>query len=229
MLTKAEEAKEANSHAQVKDELQLEIHNYEIEKRSGASNLTLIEHLGKVGYLQGYNENSDLESYIIPTAKLNGAALGKGTSKSTGDVYVIEKESIITGNITKLAAISESDVKPITKVADESAKEDWLLKYYKTEKDSKILLNLTSITSTENNKNDNLVSFKINNTDFKCEKGMTLKQFILESDESIVNEESIFGTDGLSNYYSRNISASVLAYLKWICMTRCEMKMLLTS
>ncbi len=151
MLTKAEEAREANSHAQVKDELQLEMHNYEIEKRTKNANLTLIEHLKNAGFIKGVDDY-----YVVQVDKVGNPALGKGTDRTTGDVYVIEKENSTTGNITKLATVQESDVKQITKVADESMEsEDWVLRYYKTSSDVKTLLNLTSTVSLEDDDRGN--------------------------------------------------------------------------
>ena len=155
LLTKADEAREANSHAQVKDELQLEIYNYEMESRSGSTGESLIQYLGRIGYLNGYDKTNIKDSYTISEAKLKGVQLGKGTDKNSGDVYVIEKGDLITGNITKLATVQESDVKPITKVADESSEnKDWVLRYYKTATDYKTLLNLTSEAGTSTGSGD---------------------------------------------------------------------------
>ncbi len=148
MLTKAEEAREANSHAQVKDEIQLEMHNYEIEKRSGNTTVTLIE------YLESKNESfiqkvDDQDYYVVQPDKVGNPALGKGKDKTTGDVYVIEKEDSTEGNITKIASAHESDIKTIAELAEKSTEnEDWLLRYYKTETDFKTLLNLTATEVT---------------------------------------------------------------------------------
>ena len=57
------------------------------------SDLTLIDHLGKEGYFKDYDSNNKKDSYIINIERFKDSRLGKGKDKSTGDVYVVEKEN----------------------------------------------------------------------------------------------------------------------------------------
>ena len=158
ILTKASTANEETSHAQVSEEIKLEMANHTTESKLGETDLTIIEYLGKEGYLEGYNAEGDLEnSYVISKEKFDNIALGKGTSKTTGDVYIIEK------------------------VDDESSStsEKWVLKYYETTDKSKDLLN---ITVNKNEETSSTVKFTINGVSFECEKGTTFRQFLLEND-----------------------------------------------
>ena len=167
-MTKASTANEETSHAQVSEEIKLEMANHTTESKLGETDLTIIEYLGKEGYLEGYNAEGDLEnSYVISKEKFDNIALGKGTDKTSGDVYIIEK------------------------VDDESSStsEKWVLKYYETTDKSEDLLN---ITVNKNEKTSSTVKFTINDVSFECEKGTTFRQFFLEND---VDLDEIFKSD----------------------------------
>lgn len=120
-IEKAAEAKEEDSHGNVKDQIQLEITNYQLAKGLGETDATSsIEYLsGKEYFKEEYA--SETESYTIKSDKISNVALGKGTDKTSGDVYVVEKDE-----------------------------NDWKLKYYKESNDEnpRILLNL-SVSNTD--------------------------------------------------------------------------------
>ena len=119
-IEKAAEAKEEDSHGNVKDQIQLEITNYQLAKGLGETDATSsIEYLsGKEYFKEEYA--SETESYTIKSDKISNVALGKGTDKTSGDVYVVEKDE-----------------------------NDWKLKYYKESNDEnpRILLSL-SVSNT---------------------------------------------------------------------------------
>ena len=117
VLEKASEAKEEDAHGKVKDQIQLELVNYELEKGTGETNKTAIQYLSDKGYFnEAYSEET--ESYTIKAEKISNVSTGKGASKEAGDVYVVEKESEENNN--------------------------WVLRYYKTSSDVKDLLTITS-------------------------------------------------------------------------------------
>ena len=93
IITKGIKSREENSHEQIKDEIQLEVNNYGMEVHLEISDLTLIDHLGKEGYFKDYDSNNKKDSYIINIERFKDSRLGKGKDKSTGDVYVVEKEN----------------------------------------------------------------------------------------------------------------------------------------
>ena len=122
VLEKASEAKEEDAHGKVKDQIQLELVNYELEKGTGETSKTAVQYLADKGYFnETYSEET--ESYTIKTEKISNVSTGKGASKEAGDVYVVEKESEENNN--------------------------WLLRYYKTNSDVKDLLTITSTGTTE--------------------------------------------------------------------------------
>ena len=89
VLNQSTKAVERTSHGQVQEQVQMELANYEADKRTGsekAIDKTSINYLLDDGYL---TEVGDY--YIVSSEKTNGANLGKGKSKETGDVYVVEE------------------------------------------------------------------------------------------------------------------------------------------
>ena len=154
ILANAQRAKEENSHAQVKEQIQIAVIEYNIQKKKSQKSTysSSIDYLGKNGYLTGYDEKNVLDSYVIPKDKLNGASLGKGTDKTTGNVYVIEKENLVTGSTEKIASLETINT---LEVAEESTElYSWVLRYYKTETVSRTLLDLSTITQTSKNPDD---------------------------------------------------------------------------
>ncbi len=158
ILANAQRAKEENSHAQVKEQIQIAVIEYNIQKKKSQKSTysSSIDYLGKNGYLTGYDEKNVLDSYVIPKDKLNGASLGKGTDKTTGNVYVIEKENLVTGSTEKIASLETINT---LEVAEESTElYSWVLRYYKTETVSRTLLDLSTITQTSKNPDDSTFS-----------------------------------------------------------------------
>ena len=88
VLNQSTKAVERTSHGQVQEQVQMELANYEADKRTGETDKTSIEYLVDDGYLIGV-EGEDY--YIVSPDKTNGANLGKGKDKTTGDVYVVEE------------------------------------------------------------------------------------------------------------------------------------------
>ena len=88
VLNQSTKAVERTSHGQVQEQVQMELANYEAYKRTGETDKTSIEYLLDDGYL---TEVEGEEYYIVSPDKTNGANLGKGKSKETGDVYVVEE------------------------------------------------------------------------------------------------------------------------------------------
>ena len=116
VLEKASEAKEEDAHGKVKEQIQLELVNYELEKGTGETSKTAVQYLSDKGYFkEAYSEET--ESYTIKTEKISNVSTGKGASKEAGDVYVVEKESTENNN--------------------------WLLRYYKTSSDVKDMLTIS--------------------------------------------------------------------------------------
>ena len=122
VLEKASEAKEEDAHGKVKDQIQLELVNYELEKGTGETSKTAVQYLADKGYFnETYSEET--ESYTIKTEKISNVSTGKGASKEAGDVYVVEKES---------------------EEAESDSSNNWVLRYYKTSSDVKDMLTITS-------------------------------------------------------------------------------------
>ena len=91
VLNQSTKAVERTSHGQVQEQVQMELANYEADKRTEsekAIDKTSIEYLVEDGYLE---EVDDGDYYIVSPEKTNGANLGKGKDKTTGDVYVVEE------------------------------------------------------------------------------------------------------------------------------------------
>lgn len=107
-MDKAGQAKEETSHGVVKDSIVLGLSNYNLDTLApgGEKDKSAIDYLMDNGYI------TEKETYYKVEKKGRGdATLGKGQDKTTGDVYVIEKES------------------------EES--ENWELRYYKEKNEAK--------------------------------------------------------------------------------------------
>ena len=131
-IEKAAEAKEEDSHGNVKDQIQLEITNYQLAKGLGETDATSsIEYLsGKEYFKEEYA--SETESYTIKSDKISNVALGKGTDKTSGDVYVVEKDE-----------------------------NDWKLKYYKESNDENPRILLSLSVSNTNVKPDKVLATNV--------------------------------------------------------------------
>ncbi len=201
ILNRAILAREEASHGEVREQVLLAIAEYELEKKTpeGSEAETIIDYLGQNGYLTEYDSENPKESYVIPKAKLGEATLGKGTSKETGDVYVIEKGKQFVANTTRLATTQQVNIKDNLQIATMTeVNQNWILKYYKTSENSKELLTfLTSETK-------DMISFNLRDTyhdyveSFKCERGMTFHQF-LKTGACDTFLDGIFSMEGCSD------------------------------
>ena len=121
-IDKAGQAKEETSHGVVKDSIVLGLSDYKLDTLApgGEKDKSVVDYLkDNKGYIVEMDEGA---YYKVEEKGRGDASLGKGQDKTTGDVYVIEKES------------------------EES--ESWELRYYKekneTKENSRLLLVFTS-------------------------------------------------------------------------------------
>ena len=172
ILTQATKADEKTVHGDVREQLQLNVNEYSIDKNTEGSSSTLIEYLQSKQII-GNEIGEDTGNYQIDVTKLLGKAQkygnGAATESEKKDVYMIEKQD-------------ESDGKVIYKVI-----------YYKNgTSDNEELGELTDLTDVSNDE----ITFRIENflitrrdnehfgeyydieimKDFRAKKGMTWRR-----------------------------------------------------
>ena len=185
ILEKASEAREEDAHGNVKDQIQLELVNYELEKGTGETDKTAIQYLSEKGYFsEEYSEET--KSYTIKTDKIGNANIGKGASKDAGDVYVVEKES------------------------DES--NNWVLRYYKTSSEFKDLLTISiegGATGPEANIEENYVGYYAD-----LDGNPTTAEGIIYADLAAGSDgEKIWNDDSWSNYEYDSTPEGLKSYI----------------
>ena len=131
-------------HGTVKDQIILGANQYQIDKRTNSFNGDVIEYLNTNKYttkVEGFNY------YRVDVEKVaKNVKTGKGTTKTNGDIYVIEEYNDTSSNNVKVANTIISDVQQPLNNIDET--KQYVLRYYEKEDNSKILLYLLGNGST---------------------------------------------------------------------------------